>query len=242
MGDIHGGLKAFEELMTLSPIDIHKDKLVLIGDYVDGWSESAELIQCLIELKKTMGDRLVTILGNHDVWCYDYLHTGITPFNWTQQGGQATINSYIKTGYTLNQEHRDFFKDLVNFYIDEDNNIFIHGGWAYREDEFPVSALYKINEGTISKECQWDRSLLEGAKSGAKSQNPFKGTKMFNKVFIGHTATTSALPEKYGNLWNIDSGAGWFGKLTIMDVDTEEYWQSNFVKNYYPSEKKNKCL
>ncbi|MBM3246586.1 MAG: hypothetical protein FJZ13_04585, partial [Candidatus Omnitrophica bacterium] len=29
------------------------------------------------------------------------------------------------------------------------------------------------------------------------------------------------------NVWNIDTGAGWSGKLTIMDVDTKEYWQSD---------------
>lgn len=39
------------------------------------------------------------------------------------------------------------------------------------------------------------------------------------------------------NVWNIDTGAGWSGKLTIMDIDTKEYWQSDFVKELYPDEK-----
>ena len=34
----------------------------------------------------------------------------------------------------------------------------------------------------------------------------------------------------------MDTGAGWNGKLTIMDVDTEEYWQSDLVESLYPNE------
>jgi len=56
-------------------------------------------------------------------------------------------------------------------------------------------------------------------------------------VFIGHTATTSFLPENYVNLWNVDSGCGWSGKLTAMDVNTNEYWQSDFSKDLYPEER-----
>ena len=37
-------------------------------------------------------------------------------------------------------------------------------------------------------------------------------------------------PVKLGKLWDIDTGAGWAGKLTVMDVDTEKYWQSDRVE------------
>jgi len=100
-----------------------------------------------------------------------------------------------------------------------------------------VSISIPVNAGTTAIECHWDRSLFTGAKSGAKSQSPFKATKVFKEVYIGHTATRSHLPENYGNLWNLDSGCGWHGKLTVMDIDTKEYWQSNFSKNLYPNEK-----
>jgi hypothetical protein len=32
----------------------------------------------------------------------------------------------------------------------------------------------------------------------------------------------------------MDTGAGWTGKLTIMDVQTKEYWQSELVQLLYP--------
>ena len=38
------------------------------------------------------------------------------------------------------------------------------------------------------------------------------------------------------NIWNIDTGAGFSGKLTILNVDSKEYWQSDFTKSLYPAE------
>ena len=29
------------------------------------------------------------------------------------------------------------------------------------------------------------------------------------------------------NVWNLDTGAGYGYKLTIMDIDTKQYWQSD---------------
>lgn len=45
------------------------------------------------------------------------------------------------------------------------------------------------------------------------------------------------LPVKALNVYNLDTGGGWEGKVTIMDVDTKGYWQSDLVKELYPNEK-----
>ena len=43
IGDIHGGLKALIQL--LERIDITpSDKLIFLGDYVDGWSDSVNSV------------------------------------------------------------------------------------------------------------------------------------------------------------------------------------------------------
>ena len=51
IGDIHGGLKALIQLLNKLEIK-QEDKLIFLGDYVDGWSESAQVIQFLIELSE----------------------------------------------------------------------------------------------------------------------------------------------------------------------------------------------
>ncbi len=243
VGDIHGALKSLHDVLIKCKYEPSKDKLIFLGDYVDGWGETSELIDVLIGIHNkanfniTTRNKVIFIRGNHDVWCQDWLNTGHAPIIWTEQGGKATMESYVRTGLLVEQSHRDFFNNLIDWYIDEENRIFIHAGWDYKSEPFPKSAKYPVNAGTTAIECHWDRSLFTGAKSGAKSQSPFKATKGFKEVYIGHTATRSHLPENYGNLWNLDSGCGWRGKLTVMDIDTKEYWQSNFSKNLYPNEK-----
>ena len=40
-------------------------------------------------------------------------------------------------------------------------------------------------------------------------------------------------PMHAANVWNLDTGAGHDGKLTIMDVDTKQFWQSDAVTALY---------
>jgi serine/threonine protein phosphatase 1 len=39
------------------------------------------------------------------------------------------------------------------------------------------------------------------------------------------------------NIWNVDTGAAFKGPLTILDVDTKEFWQSESLPTLYPNEK-----
>lgn len=243
VGDIHGALKSLQDVLVKCQYDSDNDKLIFVGDYVDGWGESAEVVDYLIGIYNKAHfnyqgkDKVIFIRGNHDVWCQEWLNNGWSPIIWTQQGGQATLDSYIRTGLLVEQSHKDFFNNLKDWYIDDDNRLYIHGGWAYREDEFPISASYKTS---IGLECHWDRTLLEGAANashgGKHNDAVFEATRPFKEVFIGHTATRDHLPIQLCNLWNVDTGCGWNGKLTIMDVETKEYWQSDYSYNLYPNE------
>ena len=72
IGDIHGGLKAL--LQVLNKLEVkEEDSLIFVGDYVDGWSEAAQVIQFLIELSEKVN--CIFIKGNHDVWCENWLKT-----------------------------------------------------------------------------------------------------------------------------------------------------------------------
>jgi len=65
----------------------------------------------------------------------------------------------------------------------------------------------------------------------------FKMIENFKEVFIGHTTTEcwkQTVPMHAANIWNLDTGAGMYGKLTIMDVDTKEFWQSDKGNELYP--------
>ena len=260
MGDIHGNARGLQQCLDKCKFDYEKDTLIQLGDVADGWSEVSECVDILTSI-----DNLIAIRGNHDVWVDDWLEKGRSPVLWTQQGGQATLESYIRTQRFLDGDHKSFWKQQKDWYIDEQNRLFIHAGWAYyierskmhsgmtHKELFLRQASLPVNAGTKAKECHWDRELLRGAKSAFfnkaskndfdyiedvdKRGGSFTVLETFKEVYIGHTAHNLNKPMWLGNLCNMDTGSGWYGSLTIMDVDTREYWVSDKAMDLYPDEK-----
>ena len=233
IGDIHGSNKALLQVLEKSGFDRESDLLISLGDIADGWNEVPECVDTLLSIKN-----LIAIRGNHDVWCYDWFEMGASPLIWTQQGGQATLDAYVRTGKMTEDSHKEFWKNQVDYHIDDDNRLFIHGGWDYMEG-FPRGAMLPVNAGSIAKECHWDRSVLSGARSAFGDKNrpgKFKALEQFKEIYIGHTAMNGE-PKQFGNLWNLDTGAGWNGQLTIMDIDSKEFWQSDFTTVLHPEER-----
>ena len=35
------------------------------------------------------------------------------------------------------------------------------------------------------------------------------------------------------NVWNLDTGAGFNGRVTMMDIDTKIFWQSDPIPSLY---------
>ena len=129
---------------------------------------------------------------------------------WLNQGGKNTITSYgERKALTDNQKHVGFFRSMRRYYLDRENRLFVHGGLDPKE---PI-------ESQPTHKLIWDREIIEYAR-----HKPIYG---YKEVYIGHTQVPSPFkPAKLSNLWCMDTGAGWNGKLTIMDINTKEYWQS----------------
>ena len=253
LGDIHGAHKALVQVLGRAEFDYENDTLITIGDIVDGWEDSFNVVEELLKIKNR-----IDIIGNHDDWFITFIETSIHPDGWSQ-GGLSTAKSYakaiglelkyhsiikregtwLKESYILNlnpndipDTHKKFFKGQHRYYVDENKNVFVHGGF---DRTLPIGNTPMIN-------MMWDRSLWKKALSSKSSQNPLKFFDKINKVFIGHSSTMawdSMEPMKASNVWNIDTGAGGDGKLTLMNVDTEEYFQSDLVMDLYPNDEHN---
>lgn len=232
IGDIHGGLKALEQVFERATIT-GDDKLIFLGDYVDGWSESAELISYLVLLGKRQD--CTFIKGNHDCWCEDWLRTGIAENKWLFHGGHSTVESYSRLSVGEKQQHLRFFESMLQYMVDDKNRLFIHAGFTSMHG--PAQEVYDSN-------YKWDRTLWEVAltmdKRIKKDSILFpKRLKLFHEIFIGHTPTlyyNVDVPMQGCNVWNIDTGAAFTGKLSIMDADSKKYWQSDPVMELYPGE------
>jgi serine/threonine protein phosphatase 1 len=160
-------------------------------------------------------------------WLYEYLKFSVTPRIWLSQGGQATLDAYLNyASPPMNDRHMGLL-DRAVYYLEEDGNLFVHGGFL---TAFPI-------KNQAPYDLMWDRELWWAAKHyEANEDKPVAPG--YKQVFIGHTSTShersDLTPIKASNVWNLDQGAGWEGKLTCMDVNTNEYWQSDVVKELYP--------
>lgn len=233
IGDIHGGLRALLQIMERASVTTD-DELIFLGDYVDGWSESAGVLQYLMGLQ--IKQPCIFIKGNHDEWCEEWLRTGKADSTWLFHGGQLTVEGYSSLSDPQRSEHLDFFEQMKMYHVDGQNRLFIHAGFTSMHG--PEQEFYSSN-------FSWDRTLWETAlamdKKIMKNSLLFpKRLKLFNEIFIGHTPTinfNSDIPIHACNLWNVDTGSAFYGKLTIMDVETKQFWQSDAVKDLYPNEK-----
>jgi serine/threonine protein phosphatase 1 len=115
LGDCHGGYKGLKQVLERSSFNYKKDKLIFLGDICDGWSETVETLEELLKIKN-----LVFVTGNHDYWLLDWLEYGRTPIIWTEQGGKATIKSYLKNDHNLWIKHREFLRKKTLYYYMEE--------------------------------------------------------------------------------------------------------------------------
>jgi serine/threonine protein phosphatase 1 len=231
IGDIHGGLRGLTQTLDLAEVT-PQDHLIFVGDYIDGWSESAQVIQFLLNLNKEI--QCTFLKGNHDVWCHDWLAKGQLDSTWYKHGGKETIKSYDNINRQEKEDHIAFFENLQNYFVDDQNRLFVHAGFTSLEgpakEEHP-SVLY------------WDRTLWEMAIdcNHLSTTDPFYSERLqlFHEIYIGHTPTTKRnvfVPWKQSNVWNTDTGAAFKGRLSILDIDSKEFWQSDQLCTLYPSE------
>jgi serine/threonine protein phosphatase 1 len=217
IGDIHGAYRALLQCFERSGFNMKKDRLIVIGDVCDGYPE---VRQCIDELLKVKHCDLV--IGNHDMWTLDWALRGDKPEIWTSQGGDQTIASY--NGGPLPKEHIDFLKN-GQLWIEIEEQVFVHGGF---NPDVPLSSH-------SAQSLVWDRKLLDMACGKHRMGNECNFGR-YKDIFIGHTTTelyNSLKPIHVCNVWDIDTGAGWSGKLTIMDVNTKKYWQSDLTQELY---------
>ena len=233
VGDIHGGLKAL--IQVLNKIEVKdEDTLIFVGDYVDGWSESAQVIQFLLELSQKI--TCVFIKGNHDVWCENWLRSDDVNPVWYMHGGKETIESYAHFSEAKKKTHLEFFENMPLYYIDNENRLFIHAGFT---------SMHGVQKEVFKETFYFDRTLWEMALT--MDSNISKGSllypnrlKHYKEIYIGHTPTTnfnSEIPMHAANIWNIDTGAAFKGKLSAIDLNSKDVFQSDNLPALYPDEK-----
>lgn len=250
IGDVHGNLLELNKLLNKLQLT-STDKLIFLGDYIDGHPFSFEVIELLIELKAK--HETVFIRGNHDCWMEDvlnsyrdklisgsekYIFNTKEAMHYYDQGGLATYNSYQNflrkpennaLIFEVLQTHYEFFRDLKYYHI-ENNNAFVHGGFQ-ADFYLNIEEQYHLDKHGLL----WDRSLYKRARHlqhlidkgyNVGVQKAKFGN--YNHIFIGHTSTTEDdktnlyQVHKCCNIINMDTGAGGFGPLSAYIIQEDK--------------------
>ena len=230
IGDIHGALIALQQVLQRAQIT-PKDHLIFLGDYADGWSQTPQVLDFLIQYPQQ--HHCTFLRGNHDALCYDFLCGKTNDTMWYLHGGKATVKAYENISENTKEAHRNFLFALEDYYLDDDNRLFLHAGFTNLRGvayEYFTEMLY------------WDRTLWETACSTtlapAHPQYPTR-LRLYKQIYIGHTPTTrlgSTHPLTFHNVTTVDTGAAFKGVITILDIDNNTYWQSDPVYTLYPQE------
>lgn len=228
-GDVHAEYNKFKGLIAKLNLK-DGDKLISLGDLVDRGPDSFKVIEYCLELSKKY--KCVFLRGNHDACFRDSVATGLSNVLYNQ-GGRETMLSYTRDTECggdpckIPFEHINFFlNEQRNYYVDENNNLFVHGGFNRHE---PI-------EDQHEDVLLWDRDLFLAALSFKAMKRPdlkFKTKGNYNKIFIGHTPTVhwgSTQPITAANVTNLDTGCGKGAfPLSAMNLETEEIVQ--FLEN-----------
>jgi serine/threonine protein phosphatase 1 len=212
IGDIHGCLDKLRSLLLRC--EMHADgrpmSLVFVGDYIDRGPQSSAVIDCLIDLKAQHGERVVTLMGNHEAMALAAIDgNGPAPL-WFAQGGLATLASYgiVEPG-ELPRGHVDWLRALPLSY-DDGRRFFVHAGVnpgapLDAQDEFD---LLWIREPFLSHDGDYGRLIVHG-----------------------HTPLASGVPDLRGNRLNLDTGAVFGGPLTAAVFDDAQTEPIGFLQN-----------
>jgi len=214
MGDIHGASLALQQCLQRSGFDYENDHLISLGDICDGWPDTKDCIDELLKIK-----HLTYILGNHDWWTRHWMKTGFIDEVWFKQGGEATIKSYAGG---VPREHMIFLQ-RASYYFLLQKRLFVHAGID------PHRALEHQDDEIFL----WDRNLARIALDFYQKQISAQLTG-FDEVYLGHTPIPFSQPVQACEVWLMDTGAGWSGVLSMMEIHTKQVFTSDPVPSLYP--------
>lgn len=201
IGDIHGCVSKLDQLMGKLQMNAKEDTLLFIGDYIDRGPDPKGVVDCILEIRKSM-DHVVCLRGNHEQMFLNYYCEHRDEELFMHNGGLITLISYgiVKEKRAENmpmpESHLQFFSTLQPFY-ETDQYIFVHAGLR------PGIPLEKQS----TDDLLWIRQEFFG------SRYDFGKT-----VIFGHTPISYGLPYMEKNKIGIDTGAVYGGRLTCLEL------------------------
>ena len=223
VGDIHGCIDEFEELLTTISYDRLTDRLILLGDLIDRGPASAEVVRRARELD------LECVMGNHEFQFMKWYRSNKQVYDTKPHYGQ------------LSDEDVSYIARMPS-YIKLDNAIAVHAGLRpnldiekqtkndclflrYTDINGNFISLTKIHElGKEALGAHFWTEFWKGPESIIYGHNVHSfSDPLIEEVMPGVTC--------YG----LDTGCCFGGKLTALILETKQIIQIPAKRIYYQS-------
>jgi serine/threonine protein phosphatase 1 len=208
IGDIHGLLFKLKVLMAKLDMDVEKDTLIFLGDYIDRGQDSKGVIDAILKIRQTV-KQVICLRGNHEQMFINYYGENKDEELFMHNGGMKTLISYgfERTGgrktLRIPESHREFFTTLP-IYHETDDYIFVHAGLR------PGVPLDQQNP----EDLLWIRDTF------------IDSPRDFGKIVVfGHTPVSFDRPFIEHNKIGVDTGAIYGGKLTCLELTDMKMYQ-----------------
>ena len=135
ISDIHGCCKTFEKLL-FETLNLQKtDELYLLGDYIDRGPDSKGVIDLIFRLQEEKYN-VHCLMGNHEAMMLELSLEGWDRFNWVEQGGRETLQSFgAKHLGEVPDLYWHFFRNL--YLVEElDDYLLVHAGFNFKHADF----------------------------------------------------------------------------------------------------------
>ncbi|WP_052597463.1 metallophosphoesterase family protein [Aureispira sp. CCB-QB1] len=240
IGDIHGSIDALESALKAAHYSPSEDRIICLGDYIDGWKYSYEVVDKLIALQAASPFENIYLKGNHEEWFLEVLNQNFEQFrvdrfittkyrDWMLSGGLSTYLSYAQRSDAEILRHKTAFFDKLKLYHIENQKLFVHAGFDYQMG-FEASLQF------YPESLLWDRTLFRKVvqlwnleQEGAWVDKKVTKIDQFEKIYIGHTPTIKynwSIPQKMGNVINLDQGCKTTGVLSIWIEEQDVFFQN----------------
>jgi serine/threonine protein phosphatase 1 len=224
IGDIHGCIRTFRQLVEEMLQPTPSDQIFLLGDYIDRGPDSKAVVDYIFRLQAE-SYKVIPLMGNHEYMLNRGQHS-LEYFNlWMINSGFTTLRDFgvaadschnPQSIFTIPPKYLEFFRDL-KIYEQTEGFFLCHGCFEGDRDD-------PKDDGN---------TMIWGRKS------PDRSVAAGNRVLIhGHTPKPLAeirkqIDDPHGRIINLDGGCVYrqntmLGHLLALDLDSRELF---VVKN-----------
>lgn len=232
VGDIHGCLNTFDQMLNKIGFESKSDKMFCTGDLIDRGNFSENVLQMF-----RLSSSLKSVRGNHD----DKYVRWLKGHNVTISEQDGNYGSHYGDVGILKSTYISFIDSLPLVLHPTENTTIVHAGFYPWMNHLTVPETFDKKKRTLMFIRHITGSETDAADKSIKNiffdenlpmwyelykDQPYGGT-----VFCGHQPVKDYIvTEGKTKIISLDTGACFGNKLTCYCLETEEFTQVNTAK------------